>query len=240
MKCVSLGRGMRVCGRDSMPENIFLPRSRFIQLSRHLLWGGPWTCSNFYVLLSESKKAMFFDYGHAYWPHMHIWADHDGFETMRFVEHHLDELSEEHSVEEIDLVLATHIHDDHTCGIPYLQRHHGTAGRWRKSRRSSRTLRPGRVHPVFSRSQSESTVASKTGNSFSGRSMSWRSSSLRDRQSSTLSCRSWWMAKKWPLPETTTLSRKSSRLETLHCVRFRRPFFETAFNFICTAGVQRS
>jgi hypothetical protein len=23
-------------------------------------------------------------------------------------------------------VVPTHIHDDHTCGIPYLQRHHGT------------------------------------------------------------------------------------------------------------------
>ncbi len=126
MKCVSLGRGMRVCGRHSLPENLFLPRSRFIQLSRHLLWGGPWTCSNFYVLLSESNRAMFIDYGHAYFPHMHIWADHDGYETMRFVEHHLDELVEEYSVEKIDLVVATHIHDDHTCGIPYLQRHHGT------------------------------------------------------------------------------------------------------------------
>ena len=88
--------------------------------------GGAWTCSNFYVLLSESNKAMLIDYGHGYWPHLHIGPDHDGFETMRFVEHHLDELHQEHSVEQIDVVLATHIHDDHTCGIPYLQRHHGT------------------------------------------------------------------------------------------------------------------
>ena len=126
MKCVNLGRGMRVCGRESIPENIFLPRPGLLPLSRHLLWGGVWTCSNFYVLLSESNKAMLFDYGHAYWPHLHIGSDHDGFETMRFIEHHLDELSEKHSVEKIDVVLPTHIHDDHTCGIPYLQRHHGT------------------------------------------------------------------------------------------------------------------
>jgi len=66
------------------------------------------------------------DYGHAYWPHMHIGPDHDGLESMRFVEHHLDELREDYGVQRFDLVVPTHIHDDHTCGIPYLQRHHGT------------------------------------------------------------------------------------------------------------------
>lgn len=126
MDCVKLGRGMRVAGRESIPEQIFLPESKFIPLSRHLLWGGVWTCSNFYVVLSDSGKALFVDYGHAYWPHMHIGADHDGLESMRFVEHHLNELRDEYGVTSFDLVVPTHIHDDHTCGIPYLQRHHGT------------------------------------------------------------------------------------------------------------------
>jgi glyoxylase-like metal-dependent hydrolase (beta-lactamase superfamily II) len=112
--------------RDSVPETVFLPESRLIPLSRHLLFGGVWTCSNFYVVLSDSGKAMFVDYGHAFWPHMHIGSDHDGLETMRFVEHHLDELREDYGVTAFDLVVPTHIHDDHTCGIPYLQRHHGT------------------------------------------------------------------------------------------------------------------
>ncbi|MBI85155.1 MAG: hypothetical protein CMJ81_18325 [Planctomycetaceae bacterium] len=126
MDCVKLGRGMRVAGRDSIPEPLFLPESKFIPISRHLLWGGDWTCSNFYVILSDSGKAMFVDYGHAFFPHMHISADHDGLETMRFVEHHLDELREDYGVTEFDLVVPTHIHDDHTCGIPFLQRHHDT------------------------------------------------------------------------------------------------------------------
>jgi glyoxylase-like metal-dependent hydrolase (beta-lactamase superfamily II) len=126
MDCVNLGRGMRVCGRESIPESIFLPEPKFIPLSRHLLWGGVWTCSNFYVILSESGKAMFVDYGHAFGAHMHTGADHGGLETMRFVAHHLDELRDDYGVTEFDLVLPTHIHDDHTCGIPYLQRHHGT------------------------------------------------------------------------------------------------------------------
>jgi glyoxylase-like metal-dependent hydrolase (beta-lactamase superfamily II) len=126
MDCVKLGRGLRIAGRDSVPETIFLPEPKFIQLSRHLLWGGVWTCSNFYVVLSDSGKALFVDYGHAFWPHMHIGPDHDGLESMRFVEHHLDELREEYGVTKFDLVVPTHIHDDHTCGIPFLQKHHGT------------------------------------------------------------------------------------------------------------------
>ena len=126
MDCARLGRGMRVAGRDSIPEPVFLPQPKFVPLSRHLLWGGVWTCSNFYVVLSDSGKAMFVDYGHAFWPHMHMGPDHDGLETMRFVEHHLDELREDYGVTEFALVVPTHIHDDHTCGIPYLQRHHGT------------------------------------------------------------------------------------------------------------------
>ena len=126
MDCVRLGRCMRVGGRDSIPETDFLPEPKVVPLTRHLLWGGPWTCSFFYVLLSDSGKAMFIDYGHAFMPHMHIGPDHDGLESMRFIEHHLDELRDDYGVTQFDLVVPTHIHDDHTCGIPYLQRHHGT------------------------------------------------------------------------------------------------------------------
>jgi glyoxylase-like metal-dependent hydrolase (beta-lactamase superfamily II) len=127
MDCVDLGRGMRVSGRESpVPEQTFLPDPKFVPLSRHLLWGGIWTCSNFYVILSDSGKAMFVDYGHAFSAHMHAGADHDGLESMRFIEHHLDELRDDYGVTEFSLVVPTHIHDDHTCGIPFLQRHHGT------------------------------------------------------------------------------------------------------------------
>ena len=126
MACAELGRGMRVGGRDSIPETHYLPEPKFQQLSRHLLWGGNWTCSQFYVVLSDSGKAMFVDYGHSFIPHMHVSADHGGMDKMRFIEHHLDELRENYGVTDIDLVVPTHIHDDHTCGIPFLQRHHKT------------------------------------------------------------------------------------------------------------------
>ena len=104
-----------------------LPETKLVRLSKHLLWSGPWTCSNFYVLLSGTGEALFIDYGHASFQHMHIGWDRQDFETMRFVAHHLEELEERFGVTSIEVVIPTHIHDDHTCGIPYLQRHCDTA-----------------------------------------------------------------------------------------------------------------
>ena len=120
-----LGAGMRFMGRDGGHGLDLLPDPRFTQVSRHLLWGGPQTCSNFYVLLSESGKACFIDYGHSFAAHMGVAQEREDGDTMRFVVHHLDELRETYGVSEIDLVLVTHIHDDHTVGIPYLVRHEG-------------------------------------------------------------------------------------------------------------------
>lgn len=126
-ECVELGNGVRVAGANTdLPASHFLPEGRLQPLSRHLLWGGPWTCSNFYVVLSDSGKAMFVDYGHSLSTHMHVGNEHHGQEVMRFVAHHLEELRDNYGVTDFDLVVPTHIHDDHTCGIPYLQRHHGT------------------------------------------------------------------------------------------------------------------
>jgi glyoxylase-like metal-dependent hydrolase (beta-lactamase superfamily II) len=122
-----LGMGTRFLGQNALLESYHvLPEPSFIQLSPHLLWGGLHTCSNFYVILSDSGKACFVDYGHSFFAHMGTGADREDFDTMRFVVHHLDELREVYHVGKIEVVLITHIHDDHTVGIPYLQRHEGT------------------------------------------------------------------------------------------------------------------
>ncbi len=126
MALARLGAGMRFMGRDGGHGLDLLPDPRFTQVSRHLLWGGPHTCSNFYVLLSESGKACFIDYGHSFAAHMGVAQEREDGDTMRFVVHHLDELRETYGVDKIDLVLVTHIHDDHTAGIPYLVRHEGS------------------------------------------------------------------------------------------------------------------
>jgi len=130
MELAQLGNGLAIAGQQQFtPPDVasVLPEPQLVRLSEHLLWSGPWACSNFYVLLSGSGQALLVDYGHAYLANMHYAVDRESFETMRFVEHHLDELRERFGVEAIEVALATHIHDDHVCGIPHLRRHHGTA-----------------------------------------------------------------------------------------------------------------
>lgn len=107
-------------------DRAYVPESRMTNLSEHLLWGGPMTYSNFYVVKSDSGKALFIDYGHSLWAHSHDGWDREDMETPRFIEHHLDDLRDNHGITSFDTVLVTHIHDDHTVGVPFLQRHHGT------------------------------------------------------------------------------------------------------------------
>ena len=128
MDLASLGAGVVMMGNSSItPHGLhILPEPRFIQVSRHLLWGGPHTCSNFYVLLSESGAACFIDYGHSFSAHMATGAEREDGDRMRFVVHHLDELRTTWGVTSIATILITHIHDDHTVGVPYLQRHEAT------------------------------------------------------------------------------------------------------------------
>ncbi|TIL81470.1 MAG: MBL fold metallo-hydrolase [Mesorhizobium sp.] len=100
--------------------------SRLQPISEHLLWAGPYTCSNFYVVLSGSGHAMLIDYGASSPGHIHFGLDHEGLQALRFVEHHIDQLRDNYGVRHIEVVVPTHIHDDHICGIPFLQRKFGT------------------------------------------------------------------------------------------------------------------
>lgn len=117
-------------GRESRDNNFtesqVIRESKLERISEHLLWAGPYTCSNFYVVLSGSGHAMLIDYGLASYGHLHWGADSDGIQALRFVEHHIDQLREDYGVHHIELVVPTHIHDDHVCGIPFLQQHFGT------------------------------------------------------------------------------------------------------------------
>ncbi|MER9597291.1 MBL fold metallo-hydrolase [Mesorhizobium sp. M0244] len=100
--------------------------SKLRPISDHLLWAGPYTSSNFYIVLSGSGHAMMIDYGFVSLGHVHWGPEHDSLQALRFVEHHLDQLRDDYGVRHIELVVPTHIHDDHISGIPYLQRHFGT------------------------------------------------------------------------------------------------------------------
>ncbi|UPJ79356.1 MBL fold metallo-hydrolase [Bradyrhizobium sp. 183] len=100
--------------------------SRLQQISEHLLWARPYTFSNFYIVLSGSGQAMLIDYGLGSVGHVHYNADHKSMQALRFIEHHIDQLRDDYGVQDIELVVPTHIHDDQICGIPFLQRHFGT------------------------------------------------------------------------------------------------------------------
>ena len=73
--------------------------------------------AHFHVL-HDDGAALFFDYGFARWEHMGA--------GMRFVEHTLDELREQHGIERVEVVVPTHYHDDHVAGVPYLQSRFGS------------------------------------------------------------------------------------------------------------------
>ena len=109
------------------PGGKFAHEVRMEEITPHLLWGTEATCSNFYVVRADNGKALFIDYPYSSMG-MFPTAMHSAepFAALRFVEHHLDELRDEWGITSFDVVVATHIHDDHVCGIPYLRRHHGT------------------------------------------------------------------------------------------------------------------
>ena len=86
-------------------------------LSDHV-WANIDTESNFYALVSDSGRAMLLDYG---FPS----ADH-GWPLSRFGDHSLQQLYNAAGVDQIDVVIPSHYHDDHVAGIPYLQSRFGT------------------------------------------------------------------------------------------------------------------
>lgn len=96
------------------------------QISPHLIAHSLPT-SNFYAILSKTGKAMLIDYGSASWTFFTSFRDAtDTYGRMRFVEHSLDALRSEHGVTDFDVVMPTHIHDDHINGISHLIRKYHT------------------------------------------------------------------------------------------------------------------
>ncbi|MFK4654189.1 glyoxylase-like metal-dependent hydrolase (beta-lactamase superfamily II) [Bradyrhizobium japonicum] len=122
----SIGRLLTSGSNTGFKDWQTIRESRLQPITEHLLWAGPYTCSNFYIVLSGSGHAMLIDYGLASVGHLHFGNDHDGLQALRFIEHHIDQLRDHYGVQDIELVVPTHIHSDHVCGIPFLQQHFGT------------------------------------------------------------------------------------------------------------------
>lgn len=95
-------------------------------ISPHLI-GSNKTAGNFYVILSESGKAMFIDYGFPTGDFSEQFVKATPVNgNCRFIEHSLDALKSQFGLKTIDVALPTHTNDDHYCGFPFLQRKYGT------------------------------------------------------------------------------------------------------------------
>jgi glyoxylase-like metal-dependent hydrolase (beta-lactamase superfamily II) len=95
-----------------------------VQVTDHV-WLDPQSVANTWYIISESGKALAIDYGY----HQTTCAAWQGYpkpERRRALLHGLESLKRQFGIDRIDVVLVSHFHDDHVCGIPVLQRLHGT------------------------------------------------------------------------------------------------------------------
>lgn len=88
----------------------------------HLLWHRA-SVANTYVLLSESKKAMFFDFGYDFMTGFTAGYDRASRRPWLYT---IPTLKRQFGIESIDVVIPTHFHDDHIAGINVLKRVEGT------------------------------------------------------------------------------------------------------------------
>ncbi len=84
------------------------------------------TTSSSYALISDSGKALFVDYGAAsgnfFNSYMNGTSVHD---RMGFIEHTVPQLKAQFGLKSVNVIMPSHMHDDHLNGFPHLVRHHG-------------------------------------------------------------------------------------------------------------------
>ena len=88
----------------------------------HLLMHGA-SMANTYVLLSESRKALFIDFGYDFVTGIPAGSDRASRRPLLYT---LPALKEQFGVQKIDVVLITHYHDDHVAGCNLLRQVEGT------------------------------------------------------------------------------------------------------------------
>ena len=107
------------------PESTLTVENKPYAVTPHLV-ASYQTTSSSYALISDSGKALFVDYGSAsgnfFQSYMTATPVHD---RMGFVEHTLAELKASYGLKSVDVIMPSHMHDDHLNGFPHLVRHHG-------------------------------------------------------------------------------------------------------------------
>ena len=79
--------------------------------------------ANMYVLLSESGKALFLDFGYDFVTGIPAGSDRASRRPWLYT---LPKLKEQFGIRKVDVVLPTHYHDDHVAGCNLLQKVEGT------------------------------------------------------------------------------------------------------------------
>jgi glyoxylase-like metal-dependent hydrolase (beta-lactamase superfamily II) len=101
----------------SAPGYPLLPwDSRILPLTPHL-WANTTAVANSYTLLTDDGTAMLLDYGFPSSSHFAA--------NFRFAEHSLDELRRVAGLKQIEVVLPSHYHDDHVCGLQHVYETYG-------------------------------------------------------------------------------------------------------------------
>ncbi len=105
------------------PKHDLLKSEPLRKVTEHV-WQDLHSVSTSWYVISRSGKVLALDYGYdvrgvaapSYSKPMH----------RRALLHGVDALKKQFGIDRIDTVLVSHFHDDHVCGIPVLQRLHGT------------------------------------------------------------------------------------------------------------------
>lgn len=85
------------------------------------VWKDSHSVANTWYVISKSGKALALDYGYNS-ATCSGWQGYARPARRRALLHGLDGLREVFGIDRIDVVLVSHFHDDHVCGIPVLQR----------------------------------------------------------------------------------------------------------------------
>lgn len=108
--------------RGQNPRLFELREKPYEAVTPHLLWHRA-SMANTYVLLSDSGKALFIDFGYDFITGIPLGSDRASRRPWLYT---IPALKRQFGVNTIDVVLPTHFHDDHVAGMNLLQRVEGT------------------------------------------------------------------------------------------------------------------
>lgn len=111
---------MRARGQN--PRLATLLAEPYVRISPHLLRNRT-SVANSYVLLSESGKAAFIDFGYDFTTGIAAGSDRASRRPWLYT---LPALKRDFGVSRVDVAIPTHFHDDHVAGLPLLREVEGT------------------------------------------------------------------------------------------------------------------